>query len=156
MLLRVPLDLPANALRAGDLRAFLGVLPDDMLVVADCSGPEDPHLTTVGWPLKAPVLDESGRRVPVVALPQVYAGDDQAMTVSLLYRLIADLPEEALVVTVWETNDGPRQTTVGTPEFGGLVNEVTGTTVRVVVLPGVLSGATGTAYDEIVYNLGWE
>ncbi len=100
--------------------------------------------------------DETSRRVPVVALPQVGADDEHAMTVSRLYGLLAGLPEDAPVVTVWEAEDGPRQTTIGTPEFGDLINETSGLTVRTVVLPAVLSGATGTAYDEIAYNLGWE
>ncbi|MFJ6771646.1 hypothetical protein ACIQOV_11870 [Kitasatospora sp. NPDC091257] len=156
MLLRVPLDLPATALRVGDLRGFLGVMPDDLLVIADCPGPEGSGRTVLGWPVKAPVLDESGRRVPVIALPQVSTDDEHTMTVSRLYSLLADLPADAPVVTVWEAEDGPRQTTVGTPEFGDLINEDSGLTVRVVVLPAVLSGATGTAYDEIAYNLGWE
>ncbi|MEV7926079.1 hypothetical protein [Kitasatospora sp. NPDC088779] len=156
MMLNVPLELPATAIRIGDLRALLGVLPADLLVVADCPGQDGPGRTRVGWPVKAPVRDESGRRVPVVALPEVDGDDEDAMTVSLLCGLLADLPEGAPVVAVWETEDGPLQTTVGAPEVGDLINEASGLTVRVVVLPAVLSGATGTAYDEIAYNLGWE
>ncbi|MBO1413202.1 hypothetical protein [Streptomyces sp. FH025] len=156
MMLRVPVDLPATALRVGDLRGFLGVMPDDLLVVADCPGQGGPGRTRLGWPVKAAVRDESGRRVPVVALPQVAADDEHAMTVSRLYSLLADLPADAPVVTVWEVEDGPRQTTIGTPEFGDLINQASGLTVRAVILPAVLSGATGTAYDEIAYNLGWE
>lgn len=156
MLLRVPLDLPVTVLRVSDLRGFLGVMPDDLLVVADCPGQGGPGRTPLGWPVRAAVRDESGHRVPVVALPQVSADDGHAMTVSRLHSLLADLPPDALVVTVWEAEDGPRQTTIGTPEFGDLINEATGLTVRTVVLRAVLSGATGTAYDEIAYNLGWE
>ncbi|MFE7525863.1 hypothetical protein ACFU7Y_09070 [Kitasatospora sp. NPDC057542] len=156
MLLRVPADLPATALRVGDLRGFLGVMPDDLLVAADCPGQGGPVRVPLGWPVKASVRDESGRRVPVVALPQVGIDDGQAMTVSRLYYRLADLPADALVVTVWEVDDGPRQTTIGTPQFGDLINEASGLTIRAVVLSAVLSGATGTAYDEITYNLGWE
>lgn len=155
MNLRVPLDLPPTALRLGDLRAFLGVLPDDLMVVGDCAGPQGRCLTRLGWPMKASVLDESGRHVPVIALAQVHAADKFGMTVSRLHRLVADLPEEAPVVTAWRTPEGPRQTTVGTPEFGDLITNVTtGAAVRVVVLPGVLSGATGRAYDAIVDGFG--
>ncbi|WP_416875892.1 hypothetical protein [Kitasatospora sp. SC0581] len=156
MLLRVPVELPATALRVGDLRGFLGVLPGDLLVVADCPGQGGPVRVPLGWPVKAAVRDETGQRVPVIGLPQVGADDEYAMTASHLYGLLADLPVDALVVAVWEAEDSPRQTTVGTPEFGDLINEDSGLTVRAVVLPAVLSGATGTAYDEIAYNLGWE
>lgn len=156
MLLRVPVDLPATALRVGDLRGFLGVMPDDLLVAADCPGQGGPSRVPLGWPVKAAVRDEADRRVTVVALPQVGVDDGHAMTVSRLYSLLADLPADALAVTVWEVDDGPRQTTIGTPQFGDLIHEDSGLTIRAVVLPAVLSGATGTAYDEIAYNLGWE
>ncbi|MFJ1706820.1 hypothetical protein [Kitasatospora sp. NPDC088346] len=156
MLLTVPLEVPATAIRVGDLRAQLEQMPGDYLVVADHHDPEGESRTLLGWPVKAPVRDESGRRVPVVALPQLHASDTAAMRVSFLHGRLADLPADALLVVLWETADGPRQSTIGWPVETDYVDEVSGVSVRAVALPQVVSGATGYAYDELVYNLGWE
>ncbi|WP_327074459.1 hypothetical protein OG196_31965 [Kitasatospora purpeofusca] len=156
MLLTVPLEVPDTAIRVGHLRAQLEQLPDDYLVVADHHGPEGESRTLVGWPVTAPVRDESGRRVPVVALPEVHPSDTAAMRVSFLRGMLAALPADALLVALWETSDGPRQSTVGWPVETDYVDEESGVSVRAVSLPQVVSGATGYAYDELVYNLGWE
>ncbi|MFB8235512.1 hypothetical protein ACFC58_03080 [Kitasatospora purpeofusca] len=156
MLLTVPLELPETAIRVGELVDALAQLPDEYLVIADHRDPDGESRTFLGWPVTAAVRDESGRRVRVVALPQIVASDPVAMDVSSLQRLLAGHPADALLVTVWEAPDGPRQSTVGAPEETDLVDEATGTSVRAVALPQVVSGATGFAYDELVYNLGWE
>ncbi|MFI6447836.1 hypothetical protein [Kitasatospora sp. NPDC050543] len=156
MLLRVPLDVPETAIRVGDLRAQLAQLPDDYLVVADHHDPEGGGRSLLGWPMQAPVRDESGRRVPIVALPQLHVSDTAAMRVSFLHGRLAGLPADALLVALWETSDGPRQSTIGWPVETDYVDEVSGVSVRAVALPQVVSGATGYAYDELVYNLGWE
>ncbi|MGX4733201.1 hypothetical protein [Kitasatospora griseola] len=157
MLVRVPLNLPADVMKVGGLKTWLSLQPDNMLVVAERPG-DDPQveLFTLGWAVRAHVLNESGQRVPVIGLPQVDPADNHVMTVALMSRVIADLPDTALPVTVWETDDGPLQTTIGVPKFGNLVDEASGVTVKVVVLPAVYSLATGDAYDDIVFNLGWE
>ncbi|QKW22312.1 hypothetical protein HUT16_27425 [Kitasatospora sp. NA04385] len=155
MLTRVPRDLPADAITIGDLKAQLHMAPDDMLVVAQRPDAEEGTFA-LGWAVKAHVLSESGHRVPVIGLPQVDPDDPQVMTVSLMTRVIADLPDHALPVTIWESGDGPLQAAIGEPKFGNLVNEDSGVSVKVVVLPGVPGGMTGDAYDDLVYSLGWE
>ncbi|MEV8095203.1 hypothetical protein [Kitasatospora sp. NPDC085879] len=154
MLLTVPLEVPAGVLRVSALRARLLEMPADALVVAERATDDGSGWAVVGWPVQAHVRDESGRRVCVVGLPQVNTVED-AMSASMLWGRLVGLPDDALVVTVWETEDGPRQTTLGWP-VEDLTMDESGNPAAVVTLPPLASGATGYAYDEFVYTLGWE
>ncbi|MFJ8043771.1 hypothetical protein ACIRBX_25045 [Kitasatospora sp. NPDC096147] len=155
MLLTVPDELPNDVLRVKDLRAQLEQMADDDLMVGFNLGVAQGRVQ-LGWPVKASVRNESGRRVPVVGLPQVQPTEPYALHVSLMRSRLLNLPDEAMVVVVWEATDGPRQTTVGAPVETTVVDESSGVTLRGVGLPQVVTGATGYAYDELVYSLGWE
>ncbi|MCC9309111.1 hypothetical protein LN042_18830 [Kitasatospora sp. RB6PN24] len=157
MMFALPADLPEEAQRVAQLRTYLAQLPNRAPVVADVDSPEDggPRRIAIGWPVQATIRDHTGRRVPVIALPQE-DGPEAAVDVALLRSHLAGLPDSALVVAIWETPDGPRQTTLGQPEAVTAPDEHSGAPRTVAALPQVLSAVTGYAYDEIVDNLGWE
>ncbi|MFF2618267.1 hypothetical protein DR950_33770 [Kitasatospora xanthocidica] len=154
--LTVPLEVPDEVLRVRDLRKYLSLLPDEHLVTADFGGLNGAAGSLLGWPVRVSVPDESGRQVPVVALPHVSVADTSVVRVAFLRVRLADMPDDALVVTVWADDDGTRQSTVSAPLRTFYVSEATGVTMPAVTLPFEFSGATGFAYDEIVDTLGWE
>ncbi|WP_371517649.1 hypothetical protein [Kitasatospora sp. NBC_01300] len=155
MLLSAP-EVPDEVLRVRDLRKHLSLMPDEHLVAADFDGLSGAAGSLLGRPVKATARDESGRRVAVVALPQVPVTDASVVRVAFLCSRLAEMPDDALVVTVWEDSDGARQSTVSAPLEGVYVSEASGVTMPAAILPYELSDATGFAYEEIVCVLGWE
>ncbi|MEV7926078.1 hypothetical protein [Kitasatospora sp. NPDC088779] len=156
MLPNVPLEIPDEVLRVRDLRKHLSLMPDEHLVAVDFAGLDGMAGSLLGWPVMAAVSDESGRRVPVVALPQVPVTDTRVVRVAFLRSRLGEMPDDALVVAAWEDFDGIRQSTVSAPFRGVYVSESSGVTMPAAILPYELSDATGFAYDEIVNSLGWE